>query len=83
LLQAAIERAGSTDAAAVKEALDGLDVMTFFGRNTFDTSAEAHGLQIGHEMVYVQWQQDEAGNLAKQVIWPEEGKTADVITPVR
>jgi branched-chain amino acid transport system substrate-binding protein len=83
LLQAAIERAGSTDAAAVKGALDALDVMTFFGRNTFDTSAEAHGLQTGHEMVYVQWQRNDAGELVKQVIWPEEGKTADAIAPVR
>jgi branched-chain amino acid transport system substrate-binding protein len=79
-LQDAIERAGSLDSAAVQQALDAADVMTFFGHIRFDTSAEAHGLQTGHEMIYIQWQQDAAGNLAKQVIWPAEAATADAVT---
>jgi branched-chain amino acid transport system substrate-binding protein len=47
----------------------------------FDTSEEAHGLQIGHSMIYIQWQKDDAGNLVKQVVWPLEGKTADALYP--
>ena len=83
ILQAAIEQAGAVDPQAVKRALDALDMMTFFGHIKFDTTPAAHGLQIGHEMVYVQWQKDETGALVKQIVWPEEGKTTDVVTPVR
>ncbi|MBX7234360.1 MAG: amino acid ABC transporter substrate-binding protein [Caldilineales bacterium] len=80
ILQDAIERAGSLDSAAVQAALDAADMLTFFGHIKFDTSAENHGLQIGHEMVYVQWQRDSGGNLTKQVVWPAEGRTAPFIT---
>ncbi|TXG78989.1 MAG: hypothetical protein E6R14_11965 [Thermomicrobiales bacterium] len=83
VLQAAIEQAGSVDAQAVKEALDSLDQLNFFGHIKFDTTPEAHGLQIGHEMVYVQWQKDDSGNLVKQIVWPAEAKTTDALTPVR
>ncbi len=81
ILQKAIIDADSTDPMAVKEALDKMDVLTFYGRIKFDTSAEAHGLQIGHDMVYIQWQKDSAGNLAKQVVWPLEGATAETLYP--
>lgn len=83
LLQKAIEEAGSLDTQAVRAALDSFDVLTFFGHIKFDTSAEAHGLQIGHSMVYIQWQKDAAGNLVKQVVWPAEGATAEVLYPIR
>ena len=69
--------ADSTDPEAIKAAMDAMDILTAYGRIKFDTSAEAHGLQIGHSMVYIQWQKDDAGNLVKQVVWPLEGKTAD------
>ena len=82
LLQKAIEQAGSVDAQAVKSALDSLDLLTFFGHMKFDTSAEAHGLQIGHSMVYIQWQKDSTGNLVKQVVWPAEGATAKTLYPL-
>jgi branched-chain amino acid transport system substrate-binding protein len=82
ILQKAIIDADSTDPAAIKEALDNMDVLTFFGHAKFDTSAEAHGLQIGHSMVYIQWQKDDAGNLVKQVVWPLEGATAETIYPL-
>ncbi len=59
-----------------------MDLMTFYGRVKFDTTAEAHGLQIAHEMVYIQWQKDAAGALVKQVVWPAEGKSADPIYPL-
>jgi ABC-type branched-subunit amino acid transport system substrate-binding protein len=81
VLQKAVENADSTDPAAIKAALDGMDLLIFFGHIKFDTSAEAHGLQIGHSMVYIQWQED-GGNLMKQVVWPAEGKTADALYPL-
>lgn len=83
ILQKAIETAGSLDTEAVKAALDATNMVTFFGPIKFDTSAEAHGLQTGHEMIFIQWQKDAAGALAKQVIWPLAGKTADLVYPAR
>lgn len=83
ILERAIRQADSTDPAALKDALETMDMITFYGRIKFDTSPEAHGLQIGHSMVYIQWQRDDAGNLAKEVVWPLEGKTADPIYPLR
>lgn len=82
ILQKAIEDAGSLDTDKVKAALEALDVLTFYGRVKFDTSAEAHGLQVAHEMVYIQWQKDASGKLIKQVVWPPEGKSADAIYPL-
>lgn len=81
ILQQAIIAADSTDPAAVKAALDGMDLLTFFGHIKFDTTAEAHGLQIGHSMVYIQWQEG-ADGLAKQVVWPAEGATAETLFPL-
>ena len=82
ILQAAMEAAGSTDPEAVRSAMDGLNLMTFFGVTKFDTSAENHGLQIGHEMVIIQWQ-GTSGNLAKEIVWPEGSKSADAVYPIR
>ena len=81
ILQKAIIDADSTDPEAVKAAMDAMDMLTAYGRVKFDTSAEAHGLQIGHSMIYIQWQKDDAGDLVKQVVWPLEGKTADPLYP--
>ena len=83
ILQEAIERADSIDPEAVKKALDATDMLTFFGHIKFDTSKEAHGLQIGHSMVYIQWQKDASGKLVKQVVWPKEGRTAEPLYPIR
>jgi len=80
ILQKAIMDAGSYDPEAVKQALDNMDILTFYGRIKFDTSAESHGLQIGHSMVYVQWQ--DGGDLHKEVVWPAEGKTAEALFPL-
>jgi branched-chain amino acid transport system substrate-binding protein len=81
ILQKAIIDADSTDPDAVKAAMDAMDILTAYGHIKFETSADAHGLQIGHSMVYVQWQKDDAGNLMKQVVWPPEGKTAEILYP--
>jgi branched-chain amino acid transport system substrate-binding protein len=80
LLQRAIEQAGSLDTEAVKAALESFDLLTFFGHMKFDTSPEAHGLQLGHSMVYIQWQ-GEVGSLKKEVVWPAEGASAEVVYP--
>ena len=81
ILQKAIIDADSTDPEAVRAALDAMDLLTFFGHIKFDTTAEAHGLQIGHSMVYIQWQ-DNGDGLAKQVVWPAEGATAETLYPM-
>lgn len=75
LLEKAIAMAGSTDTEKVKAALDKLDILTFYGHIKFDT-AKAHGLQLGHDMVYIQWQRDAQKKLVKQVVWPEAAATA-------
>jgi branched-chain amino acid transport system substrate-binding protein len=80
LLQRALEAAGSLDPASVRTALEQFDVMTYYGRIKFDTGTH-YGLQIGHEMVYLQWQRDTAGQLAKQVVWPAAGKSAALHYP--
>ena len=82
VLQKAILDADSVDPAKVKAALDKMDLMIFFGHIKFDTSAEAHGLQIGHEMVYVQWQK-EGDQLKKEIVWPESAATAQPLYPIR
>ncbi len=82
ILQKAIEDAGSLDTKAIAAALDKMDIVTFYGHIKFDSSAGNHGLQIGHEMVYVQWQKDSSGKLAKQIVWPEEGSTAALQYPI-
>lgn len=82
ILQAGIQAADSTDPEKVRQALDGLNLMSFFGRTQFDTSPENHGLQKAHEMVYIQWQ-GSPGNLEKQVVWPVEAQTAQPKYPLR
>ncbi len=78
ILEKAIATAGSIDTEKVKAALDKMDVMTFYGHIKFDT-AKAHGLQLGHDMVDIQWQRDENKKLVKQVVWPEAAATAKPI----
>ena len=70
------------DEAAIKAALDSLDVLSFFGRIEFNTS-DAHGLQLGHDMIYIQWQKGSDGKLAKQIVWPAAAVTAKTLYPIR
>jgi ABC-type branched-subunit amino acid transport system substrate-binding protein len=81
MLEKAIRDADSTDTEALKAALEAMDILTFYGHIKFDITPESHGLQIGHDMVYIQWQMD-GGTLAKQVVWPLEGATAETIYPI-
>ena len=76
ILQAAIEKAGSIDTDKVKQALDDMKLMTFYGDIKFATGKENHGLQIGHEMVYIQWFKDPKGTFVKQIVWPESAASA-------
>ena len=77
LLQKAIEDTNSLDQATLKADLDKTDLLTFYGHIQFSTDAKTHGKQIGHEMVYIQWQKDASGNFVKQIVWPLSAKTAD------
>jgi ABC-type branched-subunit amino acid transport system substrate-binding protein len=83
ILQYAIESAGSLDTQELKAVLDSMSLSTFFGHIRFDASEDNHGLQIGHSMVYVQWQKDASALPVKQVVWPPEGVTAQIIYPLR
>jgi ABC-type branched-subunit amino acid transport system substrate-binding protein len=82
VLQKAIIDADSVDPEAVRAALNAMDVFTFYGGIMFDTTDEAHGLQLAHQMVVVQWQVDEAGQLKRVVIAPPDVKTAEPLFPL-
>ncbi|MDK2372345.1 MAG: amino acid ABC transporter substrate-binding protein [Candidatus Korarchaeota archaeon] len=72
-LAKAIEVAGSLDSDAVRAAFNKVDIMTFFGRLKIDP---ATGLQVGHQMVVVQWQAGE-----KKIVYPPEAAQAGPIYP--
>jgi branched-chain amino acid transport system substrate-binding protein len=78
ILQHAIEQSGSIDQAKVAAVLNKLDVTTMFGRSKFSTDPKDHGLQLAHAMVLGQWQKKN-GQLIKEVIWPNNAKTADIL----
>jgi ABC-type branched-subunit amino acid transport system substrate-binding protein len=74
ILQKAIETAGSTDTEKVKAAIDQENMFTFYGRIKFDTG-KLHGLQEGHEMIYIQWQKNKEGKPEKVAVWPPAAAT--------
>jgi len=76
ILQHAIEKAGSIDPKKVAEELNKTDATTLFGQTKFSTDPKSHGLQIAHKMVIAQWQMKD-GKLVKEVIWPDNAKTAE------
>jgi branched-chain amino acid transport system substrate-binding protein len=82
VLQKAIEDADSVDPEKVKAALEAMDIFTFYGGIKFDTTPEAHGLQLSHVMVVAQWQKNDAGELVREVVWPADVATADPLYPV-
>ncbi len=69
----AIEDAGSIDTDAVREAMNHINMMTFFGVSKIDPET---GLQIGHQMIVVQWQNGE-----KKIVWPPEAAQTEPIYP--
>ncbi len=82
VLEKAILDADSTDTEAVKAALNAMNMMTFYGGIQFDTSEEAHGLQIAHKMVVAQWQKNDAGEFVLEIVAPPGVATADPIYPI-
>jgi branched-chain amino acid transport system substrate-binding protein len=81
VLQKAIIDADSVDPEAVKAALNAMNLYTFYGGIQFDTSEEAHGLQLAHKMVVAQWQKNDAGELSRVIIAPADVATADPLYP--
>jgi ABC-type branched-subunit amino acid transport system substrate-binding protein len=77
MFQKALADLETVESEKLRTALAKQDLMTFFGRLKFDQAAKSFGKQMGHEMVYVQWQKDSAGKATKPVVWPMEGKSAD------
>ena len=82
VLEKAIVDADSVDTEAVKEALNAMNIMTFFGGIQFDTSEDAHGLQIAHKMVVAQWQKNDTGEFVLEIIAPSGVATADPLYPI-
>jgi branched-chain amino acid transport system substrate-binding protein len=79
ILERAIMDAGTADADKVEAALAKMDMMTFFGRTKFSTGQD-YGLQIGHDMVYLQWQKGDGGPV-RQIIWPQTAASAKALFP--
>ncbi|MGO9017666.1 MAG: amino acid ABC transporter substrate-binding protein [Syntrophobacteraceae bacterium] len=76
ILQKAIEKAGSTQTDEVNEAIEQEDMYTFYGHIKFSTDPKTHGLQIGHQMIVIQWQKDTGGKPEKVAVFPEAAATA-------
>lgn len=81
ILQHAIEQANSIEPEKVAAALNATDVTTFFGHIKFASDPGHHGLQMAHEMVLAQWQKVN-GKPGRQVVWPLEAKSGDLIYPL-
>jgi branched-chain amino acid transport system substrate-binding protein len=67
------EKAGSIEPAEVREALGDLSFMSFYGGWEIDET----GLQVGHTMVDVQWQDGE-----RVIVWPPEAQTGKPFYPL-
>lgn len=82
ILQYAIEKAGSIDQQKVVAQLNKVDITTLFGRTKFSTDPKSHGLQVGHQLVFLQWQMKD-GHLVNETIRPKAFSTATVRYPMR
>ena len=69
----AVEKAGNTRSPDVRQALGELTFMSFYGGWDVDET----GLQVGHTMVDVQWQDGQ-----RVIVWPEEARTGPVCYPM-
>lgn len=70
----AVETANSVDPDKLRQAFNKLDLMTFFGDFKIDKKT---GLQVGHTMVVVQWQ-----NGKKVIVWPPAAATGKLYYPM-
>ncbi|MBW1689722.1 MAG: amino acid ABC transporter substrate-binding protein [Deltaproteobacteria bacterium] len=69
----AVEMAKSIEPGDVRKALGELTFMSFYGGWDVDDT----GLQVGHSMVNVQWQ-----DAKRIIVWPLEAKTGDLCYPM-
>lgn len=74
VLEAAVKKAGSVDAEKVREVLTGLKMGTVMGKHEVDPTTY---MQIGVRGLLVQVQ-----NGKREVIWPDEYKTAEPKLPI-
>ncbi|HHS48810.1 MAG TPA: branched-chain amino acid ABC transporter substrate-binding protein [Desulfurella acetivorans] len=79
VIQKAIEETGTLDSNKIKQALDRMNIMTFYGQIKF-AQGKYHGLQIGHEMVYLQWLKSD-NKLVKEIVWPLSAANAKLVFP--
>ncbi len=69
----AVEKAGTLEADPVRKALGELEFMSFYGNWDIDDS----GMQVGHSMVDVQWQ-----DAKRVIVWPEAAQTGEPCYPM-
>ncbi len=69
----AVEKANSIDSDKVRAALGDLTFMSFYGGWDVDDT----GLQVGHSMVDVQWQDGK-----RVIVWPESAQTGKPCYPM-
>ena len=69
----AIEKSDSIDSNTVRKALGDLKFMSFYGGWDIDDT----GLQVGHSMVDVQWQ-----DAKRVIVWPEDAQTGEFVYPM-
>ena len=68
-----VEKAGSVDSEKAREALRDLEFMSFYGVWDIDET----GLQVGHSMVDIQWQDGK-----RVIVWPPEAQTGKLYYPM-
>ncbi len=68
-----VENANSLNSDKVRNSLDRLTFMSFYGKWDIDKN----GLQVGHDMVNLQWQ-----NGKQVIVWPEEAQTGKTTYPM-
>ena len=68
-----VQKAGSIDPGKVRKALGDLKFMSFYG----GWKVDENGMQVGHTMVDVQWQDG-----IRVIVWPEEAQTGKVCYPM-
>jgi len=73
-IEMAYSIAGTIDTDAVREAMNYLKFMSFYGRWGIDPET---GKQIDHEMVLIQWQEGK-----KEIVWPPGAQTAPPLYPM-
>ncbi len=81
VLQYALEKAGTTNPDKVKDVLDNMHILTFWGEIQFSSRAEDHGLQVAHERILIQWQKV-GGKLERVVVWPAKFAKAQALYPI-